>query len=354
MKVPFWKLFRGHCFTLTPLPQKMPKRKQSEEVEYFGDDDQAVESFKEKRARAAATAEDKALKAAPGGEDGAFKALLKDLLQIRANIAGGDAIIPIESAYLIVNPPITGRHAVTLACIGDYMDESSSDDTSDEEAAATAAAAPAAKAREAAKKKPKTREILDFTLFSALCGDGMLCCMSEELEELSTKYATPSQALPALVSTHPKTAALPAPERARLVSKFSAWFQGVRWEDCRMSATNRPSLASWEGFPWEMSMLEERCLNRGLVGGARIQVACMIEPQFKVYTEGVKGVVPFKLKGGEEDAREALELAWVGGKERVAEEDAAAAAKKKAKKKPAVAGAAAGKGKGGGKVKINK
>lgn len=32
----------------TPFPLKMPKRKQSEEDEYFnGDDDQAVESFKE-------------------------------------------------------------------------------------------------------------------------------------------------------------------------------------------------------------------------------------------------------------------------------------------------------------------
>ena len=88
----------------------------------------------------------------------------------------------------------------------------------------------------------------------------------------------------------------------RLAVKFKSWMKGVNWKKTRMSASNRPSLGSWNGWPWESyNIMERQC---GLASGVawkplQIQegddplelVPPHIAPQFQLIWTAEGGIV---------------------------------------------------------------
>eukprot|EP00947_MAST-08B_sp_MAST-8B-sp1_P000349 g349.t1 len=61
---------------------------------------------------------------------------------------------------------------------------------------------------------------------------------------------------------------------ARLRKRFAAWLQGVRWHKTWLNPANRPSQASWDGYPWTPeAVMERRCgLGRGLPAGSVLDI----------------------------------------------------------------------------------
>ena len=51
---------------------------------------------------------------------------------------------------------------------------------------------------------------------------------------------------------------VPAAEAARLGKLYQAWMKGVGWGKCQMTATNRPSLGSWNGWPCGAGLIAPR------------------------------------------------------------------------------------------------
>lgn len=59
---------------------------------------------------------------------------------------------------------------------------------------------------------------------------------------------------------------IPAAREAHLASLFAVWLRGVPWGRMRLTHTNRPSLASWRGSPWEFDCVTDVHLSRGVTG----------------------------------------------------------------------------------------
>ena len=57
-----------------------------------------------------------------------------------------------------------------------------------------------------------------------------------------------------------------AEDTDRLKRKFRAWLAGVTWGKTYLSPTNRPSLASWDGHPWDADHIMSHS-DCGLLGG---------------------------------------------------------------------------------------
>ena len=294
-------------------------KRRLEEVD--GDDDQAVERAKASLASAEARQLDASLLAA-GGSDAAILAQLDaDLVRVRANIAAGEAHYAVASARLSLSLPLSGRGACTVIAVYPMGAEASK----------------------------------DFELLSSICSDDGMCAMSDKLAALVPRFSAPALAMEALVASHPATSKLPAPQRAALASKFAVWLGGVPWSKCSLSATHRPSLASWEGMPWEEDSVAQRCLTRGLASpSGRLRILVMSEGEMLMATRNPEWGTPFPLTGS--SARAALEAA-LGKAAKEEQEEAAAkaaldkkkaedaekrAAKKRAKLESLVKAAAAG------------
>ena len=93
----------------------------------------------------------------------------------------------------------------------------------------------------------------------------------------SGKYKSPEAAVPALIAEGVKDGIVPAADTKRLTELFQVWFKGVTWAKCQLSSTNRPSLGSWNGWPWDEQNVSERSLSRGLVG-TNVQIHYQIWP----------------------------------------------------------------------------
>jgi hypothetical protein len=117
---------------------------------------------------------------------------------------------------------------------------------------------------------------VDGKLLEELCGDD---CMgaSDLLNEFIGRKGGLGRAMPDLVQAGVRAKIIPAQDGAsltarpphppcpirvsvclrvtadRLARKFSGWLKGVGWGKCQLSHTNRPSLGSWKGWPWECS-----------------------------------------------------------------------------------------------------
>lgn len=262
-----------------------------------GDDDRKVERAKASLARAEAGQLDASLLAAGGSAAAILAQLDADLVRVRANFAAGDAHYAVTSARLSLSLPLSGRGACTLIAVHPMAAEASP----------------------------------DFELLSSLCSDDGMCAMSDGLAALAPRFSAPALAMAALVDSHPSTSKLPAPRRAALASKFAVWLGGVPWSKCSLSATHRPSLASWEGMPWEEGSVASRCLTRGLAApSGRLRVQVMSEGEMLMATGSPEWGTPFPLTGS--SAREALEAALAAAAKEQQEGAAARAAldKKKA------------------------
>lgn len=114
----------------------------------------------------------------------------------------------------------------------------------------------------------KLEHTLDYRLFLSLVQDE--CMMTTDvLSQLMCTRKDFVAAVPDLVADAMRRDKISsASEAKRLTELWSTWMAGVGWAKCKMSMTNRPSLGSWKGFPWEEESVMTRCLYRGLPAAA--------------------------------------------------------------------------------------
>ena len=154
--------------------------------------------------------------------------------QILENIRAEDAPFSLESAYVYVQSPhnLASSKAVVVIAFYSFLEP----------------------------------ETADMTLFTSLISNEMMCSASESFERLKQSGKTIAQCIASLVDEAVIARKVTAAEAPRLKSKFSLWMSGVTAKQCTMSSTNRPSLASWNGWPWDSHNVADRALTRSLVG----------------------------------------------------------------------------------------
>jgi hypothetical protein len=83
----------------------------------------------------------------------------------------------------------------------------------------------------------------------------------------------PASAVPALLALAVKQGIVPAEDVPRMTTKFTSWLAGVGWNKCRITHSNRPSSASWNGFPWESyNIMDRECGLKHAVAWKAIEV----------------------------------------------------------------------------------
>ena len=109
-------------------------------------------------------------------------------------------------------------------------------------------------------------ETPDGKKLAELCGDELFGA-SDLLGNFIGRAGGLSKAMPDIVQAGVREGIVPAADAARLSKKFAGWMKGVGWGKCQLSHTNRPSLGSWNGWPWEATNeLTSRALSVGLKG----------------------------------------------------------------------------------------
>ena len=69
-----------------------------------------------------------------------------------------------------------------------------------------------------------------------------------------------------------------AATRLNLLHKCAGWLQGLRWEKCFYTQSNRPSLSSWKGSPWECDNVVDKLLpKRNKIGVELVVSDCQDE-----------------------------------------------------------------------------
>ena len=92
-------------------------------------------------------------------------------------------------------------------------------------------------------------ETSDGKKLAELCGDELFGA-SDLLGNFIGRAGGLSKAMPDIVQAGVREGIVPAADAARLSKKFAGWMKGVGWGKCQLSHTNRPSLGSWNGWPW--------------------------------------------------------------------------------------------------------
>lgn len=191
------------------------------------DDDEAVESYKDKLASLERDEERARVVAAGVGQDNETLLVghIRTVEQVVANIVAGDCPQDmVGKAHVLVRTPqeLAGRHAVVVllgACPGEY-------------------------------------ETADAELLKSVCQDWG----SEReylLGPLFGRGKTMDTIVPALVEAVIRKGYAARSDEPRLARRWAAWFSGVPWSKARLSATNRPSLGSWTGYPWDVGFIME-------------------------------------------------------------------------------------------------
>ena len=217
-----------------------------------------MEKFKAKQERAADTVARNAEKKRTEnmGDDVLLAEVLRKVIQVVDNMENGDGVL-INSLHsmFIGNPLELGKKdAVTILACSLSLDKKAPD------------------------TEIQTRTKKDFQIFSDLISDEFVGA-SELFGTLmsSGKYKPPEDTVPALVAAGVADKTIPAADAARLTELFKVWLKGVSWAKCRLSSTNRPSLGSWNGWPWDDTEVAQRSLNRGL-SGSNVEVAYQMMP----------------------------------------------------------------------------
>lgn len=201
-------------------------------------DDEAVESYKDKLAAHEREEERAQVMAAVGGQDRdtLLAAHIRTVERVVANLVAGDCPQQdmIGNAKVLVRTPqqLADRHAVVVVlgpCRGEY-------------------------------------ETADAELLKSVCEDWG---SDKEylLGPLFGRGKTMDTVVPALVEAVIRHGYAARADASRLTRRWAAWFGGVPWSKARLSATNRPSLGSWVGYPWDVGFImeENKCgLRAGL------------------------------------------------------------------------------------------
>jgi hypothetical protein len=128
------------------------------------------------------------------------------------------------------------------------------------------------------------KETKDMELFTQLCGD----CdeMSDALSDQEAAGVTSvAKAVENLVENAATKGKISSTDVPRLKKLYGTWMKGITWKKCHMSATNRPSLGSWNGWPWDVYNVIDRSLSSGvtdknvIVGFQRGLLEDAIEPE---------------------------------------------------------------------------
>lgn len=204
-----------------------------------GDDDQAMEQYNKK---VAAIAKEEAsdvelARNKSKSNDDVIAEISKTVGIILDNIARGDAPVAVTGASLFVQSPDNLRKAGAVRVKVEFNND----------------------------------QTADAKLFTTLMDDSDGCGPSDGFISLNSKFKTPEAAMPALIKAAVEAQQVPAADAARLTELYAVWMHGVTWAKCVMSASNRPSLGSWNGWPWELHLVRDRSLQRG-VAGSNVEV----------------------------------------------------------------------------------
>jgi hypothetical protein len=202
------------------------------------DDDDEVEKYKRKLAqRNEAADKKKELKRnAHATDDSLLEEFIAKAEQVVSNVEQGYSFCELEALYIYFSKPfeLAQKDAVIIIAM-----------------------------RKGFNEYPEVK------LLSQLCQEDEDSCGSSEYFDqimVSAKYKNLEMAVPALVDQGVREGIIRASDSGRLKELYSVWLKDVSWSDCELSVTNRPSLASWSGFPWDSEQIVRKHLNRGIVG----------------------------------------------------------------------------------------
>ena len=253
--------------------QKMPRRPSNM------DDDEAVERYKERLDALEAEEKKAAALAANAGKDrdtivAEVASAIKTVVQ---NVADGHCPQPIGKAYVYVQQPshLEKRHCVSVVL-------------------------------NPALHGPNGFEYdtPDARLLNDICGD-----FDSEIDLLGPLFGkgrTMEAAVPGLVAGCVKEGRATPADTARLTKKWSAWWKGVPWSAAQLSGSNRPSLGSWIGYPWDVQyVMEKESQGCGVTAGLSAAAANHLSIDFElgppasfVPASVVPCFVPVWSKGG--------------------------------------------------------
>ena len=124
-------------------------------------------------------------------------------------------------------------------------------------------------------------ESADFKIFAKLTGgeDGSSFLDDENrLIDHMHSVKTPAAAVAPMLEQAVRDGLVKAGDKSRLQTLFSSWMAGTSWSKCVMSASNRPSLGSWNGWPWDsFNILSRGCGLKHAVKWRNIEV----QPEWK-------------------------------------------------------------------------
>ena len=161
--------------------------------------------------------------------------ILEKVDRIATNIANGDSVnSSITEAYLFINSSnLNGKNAVRVLVSG------------------------------------LLTESVDYNIFASLICDDFGA--SDLLKSMMNKYPDFKASIPEIVENGITRGVISVDDKTKFVQLFSTWAAGIKWNKCKMTETNRPSLGSWNGWPWEAYNLNEASLLRN-VTGTNVQV----------------------------------------------------------------------------------
>ena len=143
----------------------------------------------------------------------------------------------------------------------------------------------------------------DFKIFEKLCGGEDNFCGEEENLLLDFKGGKDvAAAVDPMLREAVRQKKIKSSDVERLAVKFKSWMKGVNWNKTRMSASNRPSLGSWNGWPWDSyNIMERQCGMASSVAWKPLQiqegadplelVPPHIAPQFQLIWTAENGIV---------------------------------------------------------------
>ena len=183
--------------------------------------------------------------------------------------------------------------------------------------------------------KTKHAPTPDGQLLQSLLGDDIFGA-SDLLGAFIGRPGGLAKNMSAIVQAGVSEGVIPEAEAGRLTTLFGGWMKGVSWGKCQLSHTNRPSLGSWQGWPWDAAdPLAQRALSVGLKGKA-LEVICEWSTPQQIFGEGNPMVDLFipvwsQEKGAITDPAVAIEAAVEAYTAKKKNGGAKAAAKKKKK-----------------------
>mmetsp|Transcript_19379 Transcript_19379/g.57605 ORF Transcript_19379/g.57605 Transcript_19379/m.57605 type:complete len:350 (+) Transcript_19379:93-1142(+) len=223
----------------SPPPQPQPKKRKEPSrprLPQNCDDDEAVERYLERLGRYEFAKLNEQTEAFNAGksEDALIEQLAGAVEAVRRNLAAGDCVRKVASAAVVIPDParLHGAAAVIVLLFPDF----------------------------AARGDPYAPDArLLASVGDDICGDVDL--IGAFRPDFGAAYATPMDAcVPQLVDAVVKEGLARPGDAPRLARRWAAYLGGVPWSKAELTAINRPSLASWAGFPWEESYI---CEHRG-------------------------------------------------------------------------------------------